>query len=523
MNKPKAKPTTKLRGGVRATSTTNLPSTSLCNSSQPSDPVTPLLKPFNASLGHRAPLWNHRNLSKAAIIAAHCTSHFVASVAPSPPPNAPPITCADYTASTGVDAIYGHVQLLLGIVTGPSNKKRRDAVRETWLRWPSIGRSVVVCFVIGRKQVAGETLAALDLEQVEHRDLLFLPEVSDGCVKLVSIGKAYGFWRAAANLVARNTASLPPLPSSSSSSATTRSIRPQAFIAKADDDSFVDVPHLERHLGRLFCAKRAYFGALAFTGYLSSNYRFLNCGFAWAGGGAYKNYGCEKHGAHPPFPFALGQLQVMSAEAASALAESRDAQEFAAAAEALPNINANEDSAIGLMMSRVPRVAYVNLPKQEWHNLGCWPSPGLYRPAVPNGSLVVHRIKSALGLKYVWGVMGEGKPNDIVACVRAALLTPSKQQPLSPQASLWWVRKWCEKCTIEGQLKRHPGNAPEGCKEVSQAPHRIRLLRESCDAHGLLPKGLPPLSTAAEPAAARNRTRAAGARGKERSPRLGPF
>ena len=223
MNKPKAKPTTKLRGGVRATSTTNLPSTSLCNSSQPSDPVTPLLKPFNASLGHRAPLWNHRNLSKAAIIAAHCTSHFVASVAPSPPPNAPPITCADYTASTGVDAIYGHVQLLLGIVTGPSNKKRRDAVRETWLRWPSIGRSVVVCFVIGRKQVAGETLAALDLEQVEHRDLF-----RRRCPTAAYCEHREGvrFPAGGRNLVARNTAFLPPLPSSSSSSATTRSIRP---------------------------------------------------------------------------------------------------------------------------------------------------------------------------------------------------------------------------------------------------------------------------------------------------------
>ena len=37
-----------------------------------------------------------------------------------------------------------------------------------------------------------------------------------------------------------------------------------------------------------------------------------------------------------------------------------------------------------------------------------------------------------------------------------------------PAGVAGWVRKWCEKCTIEGQLKRHPGNAPEGCKEVSR-------------------------------------------------------
>ena len=79
-------------------------------------------------------------------------------------------------------------------------------------------------------------------------------------------------------------------------------------------------------------------------------------GFAWAGGAAYYRYGCEAAGAHPPFPFALGQLQALSLDAAAALAASRDATEFAAAAEAVPTINANEDSAIGFMMSRVGHV-----------------------------------------------------------------------------------------------------------------------------------------------------------------------
>ena len=150
------------------------------------------------------------------------------------------------------------MRLVMGVATGPGNRKRRDAIRQTWMRWPSVGRTVVVCFAVGRRQLPAATLAALDAEASEFRDLLFLP-VSDGCVSMVSIGKAYAFWRSASRMTAR--ARHPPM------------------IAKADDDSFVNVPMLEGVLEKLRCVPRLYLGALAFTGFHPQHLR--NCGFAW--------------------------------------------------------------------------------------------------------------------------------------------------------------------------------------------------------------------------------------------------
>ena len=36
------------------------------------------------------------------------------------------------------------------------------------------------------------------------------------------------------------------------------------------------------------------------------------CGFSWLGPRAYHRYGCRGNGAHPPVPFVLGGLQVLS-------------------------------------------------------------------------------------------------------------------------------------------------------------------------------------------------------------------
>ena len=266
-------------------------------------PHTILLQRFNATLTGYPPRWSKRNITQVSDARRHCMQEMVTSTASSSssPPSSSPVKCADYVAG-------GHagVRLMLGVATGPSNWRRRNAIRQTWMRWPAVGRSVVVCFVVGRRQVPNATLAYLDAEAAKHRDLLFLPSISDGCVKMVSIGKAHAFWARGARIIERNRAadgSLPP-----------------AMLVKADDDSFVHVPLVERHLTRLSCVRRLYLGAIAFTGYQPRG--FSNCGFAWGGDGAYHKYGCERGGAHPPYPFALGQLQALSSDAAHALAAS---------------------------------------------------------------------------------------------------------------------------------------------------------------------------------------------------------
>ena len=410
-----------------------------------------LLRAYNNDTDSGA-LWSGRNLTRISKLKASCEQR---SQIPGPsstliPP--PLLRCSDYASRASG---WTGVRLLTGVATGPHNRKRRDAIRNTWMRWPNVGRTAVVCFVVGRRLVPNRTLAALDAEAAQFGDLLFLP-VNDGCAQMVSIRKAYAFWVAAARLSAG--APSPP------------------FLVKADDDSVVDLPLLERILSPLTCSPRVYIGALAFTGYHPLHFR--NCGFAWGGPGAYTKYGCAGTGAHPPFPFALGQLQALSAPLGAALASSPAAREFADAAERFPSLNANEDSAIGYMISRIPRVVYAALDSRTWHNLGCFPAKGLYRQPVPNTSIVVHRLLTPTAIRYVWQVLHDGLTPDVPACQNAGMRWADG--PVSR------LRVWCERCTGE-RHKEFPGKAPGGCSEVGSSRPWIAKLREGCTAHGLLP------------------------------------
>ena len=69
---------------------------------------------------------------------------------------------------------------------------------------------------------------------------------------------------------------------------------------------------------------------------------------------------CSQDCAGPPGERPRRLLNMPAAlAAAAALAASADARDFAAAAEDAPRTNANEDAALGYMMSRVPHVSYV--------------------------------------------------------------------------------------------------------------------------------------------------------------------
>ena len=371
-----------------------------------------------------------------------------------------PLSCADY-ATHARD--WTSVRLLIGVTTGPSNKRRREVIRQTWMRWPTVGRSVVVCFVIGRRQVAPAVLAQLDKEAAEHRDILFLPRAADGCVAMVSIGKAFAFWRTASRIALSAPDGLRP--------------EHPVFIAKADDDSLVNIPLLEHALRRVSCLPYVYYGAFAFTGFQPVG--FQNCGFAWGGGGSYAKYGCAAGGAHPPYPFALGQLQALSAPLAAALTASHDASEFAAAAEATPTTNANEDSALGFLISHLPnvRVSYVYMGK-AWHNLGCYPASGMYRQPIANQTVVVHRLKESATVRYAWAVLGRGEAPDLLACVNAMMT--AKEGPVER------LRTWCNRCGSAQGRAQYKGSTPFGCSDV-MSRGRANLLRASCVRHGMLP------------------------------------
>ena len=128
-----------------------------------------MLHTYNASM-ERSPraMWMARNLTRLSVIAAKCGPD--TWTPPSTAANATNLlTCADYAERKPG---WQSVRLVMGVATGPSNRKRRDAIRQTWMRWPSVGRTVVVCFAVGRKQVPPTVLSHLDDEAAAHGDPL---------------------------------------------------------------------------------------------------------------------------------------------------------------------------------------------------------------------------------------------------------------------------------------------------------------------------------------------------------------
>lgn len=217
-------------------------------------------------------------MSLAALLDAACPGSPLPPAAGTPPANRS--ACSEL-GGTGLL----HTQLLVGVQSAPAHSQRRVAIRASWMQWESVGRSVVVCFLIGRDGLSAARARSLEAEAALHRDILLL-DVADRVV--LSLPKTFGWWQAAAALIAQGTA-----------------VR---WVAKVDDDSFVHLPNLEAGLRRLHCHPHLYLGSFARCGY--DPVRLTKCGFSWTGSGNYRRYGCQARGAEPPTLFALGAVQV---------------------------------------------------------------------------------------------------------------------------------------------------------------------------------------------------------------------
>lgn len=297
---------------------------------------------------------------------------------------------------------------------------------------------------------------------------------------------------------------------------------------RTDDDSVLHLPLLEAALSSVSCLAHAYMGAFAFSGYDSR--RLANCGFSWFGPAAYARYGCRERGAHPPVPFALGQLQVLSSPLVRALAASDAVNAFASTAEArahemfrLGN-DGFEDTVLGLLLARAVEpslplaaalgtaghetarasphaIVRVNIGSRAWHNLGCMSLTGMFRQP-SRSSMVVHGVRSSSAMAYVHRLLGgprsagEGAVTstqdalsedmrDTVTCLNSLNTT---EAPLSR------MRGWCERCVgTKGSrgAKRGLEPLPPECQFGSDGRRGSRgqpmaLARASCLRHGLL-------------------------------------
>ena len=468
------------------------------------------------------PLWTHRNLSTVKQASRQCMNSSD-SLAPGGasehvPRTEPRIRCSELRSARH------RTRLLVGVHSSPGGHARRAAIRSTWMRWPSVGRTTMVCFLIGRPLANDQWLTRrLRDESNRHGDMIFLDVVERG---KLSIAKALAFWRMAADLVV----------SSTSTARATRAIGAEQrplFIAKTDDDAVLNLPMLERSLAQVSCVPYLYYGAFAFTGY--DTVRFSNCGFSWFGFAAYQRYGCEQRpGMAPPFPFALGQLQVISPQLVQLLASSALTPAFLAASEAKATAMFNagndgfEDAVIGLLLhrsvelalvphrgsrpavtsaqiggnndggrqgNRVPRkgvrITRVNIGARAWHNLGCLSNTGMFRQPGAS-SMVVHGVRSAAAMRYVSRLLGlQGVPSRVTTSVTVAQTGAGRDtiecldSLNETEAPLERMRSWCERCAVPSPsalCQFGSGGRMRGARVGQQ----MALARASCLRHGLL-------------------------------------
>ena len=110
-------------------------------------------------------------------------------------------SCADLRHSR-LSALRG-VRLVLGVMSAPDRwgALRRAGIRQTWMHYPGVGQSTLVCFVLGRRRVRRKDLARLDAEAALHGDLVFLRGTVDGQGPFVTISKLHAWFRLATEML----------------------------------------------------------------------------------------------------------------------------------------------------------------------------------------------------------------------------------------------------------------------------------------------------------------------------------
>lgn len=346
----------------------------------------------------------------------------------------PKVTCADLLSSR-LPHMAHSVRLVLGVTSAPNKwgRKIRDGIRRTWWTYPSVNRSVVVCFVVGRKSVKQREQVKLYSEAARYGDIAILPHVRDGDGPFVTISKAHAWFRLASELLGLITTGDAEFSNSSRSvigGYKATEAHPVRHIAKVDDDTFLNLPVLQRDLDSLHCRKHLYYGIFAFAGYNSVTY--TKCGFDYGNkGGRYRRYGCavaaNGHGAaHPPFPWTSGALMLASTPLIVRIAAEPAIGDFVERSK-LRHVqlgrvkSTDEDVAMGFYMSRfhlggLANVTYVRI-NDQLTNLGCARNGGLYRRPNPR-DVGKHFVKTAGGHAYVWSIVVDGMAPNVTRCIQ---------------------------------------------------------------------------------------------------------
>ena len=264
---------------------------------------------------------------------------------------------------------------------------RRQWIRETWKTYANVGRTMHVVFIVAMRQSdlspLEERLAErIRVEARQYNDMLLLenvPERKSPCLKTMA------WFRHAVAAYPRAT-----------------------FIAKTDDDAFVQTVKLEHNMRRFAGQRNVYIGSTLWGSYITKTFEpcARRMGPMMARGGM-KEENCVARGAIGPYPYAVGMLQVLDRATAAWMVAQPNYAEFerrATAATRPPMMDQGEDMVIGMFLYLSPEpIMPLHWGWDKLHDLcfKCERKDQIWRP-ITHQTVVAHHIANEAIIKDVF-------------------------------------------------------------------------------------------------------------------------
>lgn len=226
-----------------------------------------------------------------------------------------------------------------GVLSAAPYASRREMIRQTWRCFVEVRSGVaLVPFVVGI--TARSDGAPLHAEMRAHADLVLL-QTGVPMTRAWSPLHTTFLWF-------RHAVSVAPYAASS-------------YVAKIDDDAFINVPVVVDHLRALLDRSHVYYGRFWHAAWEPANYTVSTAGRNAGEVYAKVGRGCLSSGqCHGPYPFTSGTMQLLSHALALALASSPAAVADIERSRALvdrgtsaPNFKALEDAWAGYAIYRL--------------------------------------------------------------------------------------------------------------------------------------------------------------------------
>jgi hypothetical protein len=274
----------------------------------------------------------------------------------------------------------------IGIASAVDYRTRRDALRDTWFHYPEcVSGEVLVRFVVARPAddvLAGsDETSAIDAEAARTDDVVLLQTGVTG--RMWSPLHTTFRWLQHA--------------------VTTAPFQKAQYIGKMDDDAYLNVPEMARHLRHMRVTPttapedNVYYGLFYWTSYRPGSYTHFGSSYDMlsaqrAFNSCILSGECEREPVVGSFPFTTGSMQLLSRSLAHTLASSSEAAEHIDRSKVLLQLKreapAFEDVwmgyAIHALLPSVRNVTMVGLERYAYY------SEALARPAMKNTTILVH-------------------------------------------------------------------------------------------------------------------------------------